>query len=58
MTGDANFIRNAGFSFSLLLTFLFVYLIIIGILLLLKYVCGKYDIWYKRIAKQTLFAGI
>lgn len=57
LTGDANFIRNAGFSFSLLLTFVFAFLVIVGIILLLKKICGKYELWHKRIAKQALIAA-
>lgn len=58
LTGDANFIRNAGFSFSLLATFLAAFLIVCAVIFLLKKICGKYEIWYKRIALCALFAGI
>lgn len=42
LTGDANFIRNAGFSFSLLATFIAAFIVICLVILLIKKVCGKY----------------
>ena len=42
LTGDANFIRNAGFSFSVLVTFIAAFILIVLIIILIKKVCGKY----------------
>ena len=58
LTVDANFIRNGGFTFSLLLTFLGVFGIIALVLILLKEVGKKYEVWYGKIAKDALIAGI
>jgi hypothetical protein len=58
LTGDANFIRNAGFSLSLLITFLLVYFLVIGVILFLKKYYGFYEIWYKRIAFSAFIGGI
>jgi hypothetical protein len=57
LTGDANFIRNAGFSFSLIITFLAAFLVVCVAIFLMKKICGKYEIWYKRIAKQALLGA-
>lgn len=57
LTGDANFIRNAGFSFSLLCTFVAAYLVIVLVVLIMRRCCGKYEVWYRRIAKQALIAA-
>lgn len=57
-TGDANFIRNAGYAFSLLATFLVALLVVVVMIQILRKVCGKFEIWYHRIARQAFFAGI
>jgi hypothetical protein len=58
LTGDANFIRNAGFSLSLLLTFICTFAVIVLVIFMVKKVCGKYELWFSRVAKQALLAGI
>ena len=58
LTGDANFIRNAGFAFSLLATFLAAFLVVILMIHILRKFCGKYELWYKKVAKQALLAAI
>ena len=57
LTGDANFIRNAGFSFSVLATFIAAFLVVVLVIFLMKKICGKYELWYKRIAKQALIGA-
>ena len=32
--------------------------LVIGVIFILKKFCGKYELWYHRTAKQTLFGGI
>jgi hypothetical protein len=57
LTGDANFIRNAGFSFSLLATFIVAYIVVICVIWILKKCCGFYEIWYKRIAWTAIIGA-
>ena len=49
LTMDANFFRNTGFAFSLILTFIVAFGLICLVLLILKG-AGKYEVWYGRIA--------
>ena len=58
LTGDSNFIRNAGYAFSVLATFIVAFLVVAAVVYLLKKVCGKSEVWYKKVAKQAFFAGI
>jgi hypothetical protein len=58
LTGDANFIRNAGFSLSFLITFLFVYFVVVVIILIVKKYSRFYQIWYRRIAITVLIAAV
>ena len=58
LTADANYIRNAGYAFSLLLTFLAAFFIVILFIKILKKFCGKYELWYKKVARQAFYAGI
>ena len=55
---DGNFIRNAGFAISLFITFLALWLAITLIIYLINKVFKKNDIWYKRVAKNTLIAAV
>lgn len=57
-TGDANFIRNAGFSFSLLITFILGFIAVLILIWLLKKCCKKSELWYYKIAKQAMFAAV
>lgn len=57
LTIDANFIRNAGYTFSLLLTFLVIFGVIALVLWILRG-AGKYEVWYGKVAKDALIAGI
>ena len=57
LTGDANFIRNAGFSFSLLATFVCAFVVIVVLIWVLNKICRKNELWYGRVAKQALIAG-
>jgi hypothetical protein len=57
LTGDANFIRNAGFSFSLLATFIVAFVLVICGIFVCNCCCGFYEIWYKRIAVKTIIAA-
>jgi hypothetical protein len=57
-TLDGNFIRNAGFAVSLFLTFLAGWIIINLIVFLLHKLLKKNDIWYTRVAKNTLIAAV
>lgn len=41
-SGDVNFIRNAGFSFSLLITFIIAFFLVLLFIFLLKKICRKY----------------
>jgi hypothetical protein len=55
---DANFLRNAGFSFSLLLVFLVVWLVVSALVYLIFRVCKRRDVYYGRVMKNALIAGI
>jgi hypothetical protein len=57
-TLDANFIRNAGFSLSLLALFLVALAIISLVILLFNKIFAKRDVIYPKIIKNALFAGI
>lgn len=54
---DANFIRNAGFSLSLLVVFLIAWAIVSLIILIIR-CCNKKDALYPKIVKDSLLAGI
>jgi hypothetical protein len=54
---DANFIRNAGFAFSLLLTFIVAWLLIVLVVYVLKGT-GRSEVWYPKIAKDSLLAAV
>ena len=58
LTADANYIRNVGYAFSLLLTFLVAFFIVLILIWILKKFCGKYELWYQKVARQALFAAI
>ena len=51
---DANFIRNAGGSISLLLTFAITWLIVSVVCYYVEVKLGKWQIWYVRICKNSL----
>lgn len=57
-SADANFIRNAGFSLSLLFTFIVAFLVVVLMIWLLKKVCKKSEVWYYKIARDALIAAI
>jgi hypothetical protein len=57
-TIDANFIRNAGFSFSLLLIYVGVFLVVGGLVYLLSRVFRKKEIWYKNVFRLAFFGGV
>lgn len=54
---DGNFIRNAGFAVSLFLTFLVLWILISLVMYLVNKVFKKNELWYSRIAKNTLIAA-
>ena len=56
-TIDANFIRNSGFAFSLLLTFLAVFAVVVLVLILLREIGKRYEVWYGKIARDALIAA-
>ncbi len=56
-TLDGNFIRNAGFAVSLFLTFLAAWTLICLSVYLVSKLSKKKDIWYSRIATNTLIAA-
>lgn len=55
---DANFLRNAGFSFSLFAVFLVAWLLVSLVVVVFYKVCKRREIFYPKIMKQALFAGI
>lgn len=57
-TLDGNFIRNAGFAVSLFLTFLVAWVVVCGFMYLVNKVLKKHDLWYSRIAKNSLIAAV
>jgi len=57
-TLDANFIRNAGFSISIFITFLAAWFIVCLIAFLLNKFLSKTELWYPRIAKNSLIAAV
>jgi len=57
-TLDADFIRNAGFSLSILSVFLAAWAIISIIILIINKCCCRRDVIYPRIIKNSFFAGI
>lgn len=55
---DANFIRNAGFSLSILAVFLVSWLIVSFIVVIINKVGHRKDALYPKIVKDSLIAGI
>jgi hypothetical protein len=57
-TLDANFIRNAGYSLSMLAVFLVAWAIISLIVIIVRKCCHRRDILYPKIIKDSLVSGI
>lgn len=55
---DGNLVRNAGFSFSLAVTFFGGWLILSLFMYVLFKVCKKIDVWHPSICKDSLLAFI
>ena len=55
---DSNFIRNAGFSLSILSVFLVAWAIISFIVIIVRKCCQRRDTYYPKIMKDSLIAGI
>lgn len=57
-TNDANIIRNAGFSLSLLLIFIACYAVVTILVWIIHKCCNKPEMWHPKIAVNSFIAGI
>jgi hypothetical protein len=57
-TLDGNFIRNAGFAVSIFMSFLVLWIVLCLFIFILHKFFKRLDIWYERIAKNTLIAAV
>jgi hypothetical protein len=55
---DANFIRNAGSSISLLVTFLLIWSAVSIAIYIADTFFGRNELWYYRISKNSLIAAL